>query len=195
MTAPPTDSTAAGPTSGRALVTIIGVDRVGIIAGIANVLAEANVNILDITPVGDAREFFTMIMMVDLAGSRLPFEELRARLRRTGPRARRAGRDPARGHLQGDASDLSQDGQPYALAALFRRGDHRDHRDGAGRASRHPHHHDRHQPARLRQRRRRAAVRQASTTRSPASRRRPDARPAARSAASSASRSSTTASR
>jgi ACT domain-containing protein len=83
MTTPPTDRTAVAPTSGRALVTIIGADRVGIIAGIANVLAEANVNILDITQ-SVMREFFTMIMMVDLAGSRLPFEELGARLRGKG---------------------------------------------------------------------------------------------------------------
>jgi ACT domain-containing protein len=83
MTAPPTDSTPTGPTSGRALVTIIGADRVGIIAGIANVLAEANVNILDITQ-SVMREFFTMIMMVDLAGSRLPFEELSGRLKGKG---------------------------------------------------------------------------------------------------------------
>jgi ACT domain-containing protein len=73
----------AAPTSGRALVTIIGADRVGIIAGIANVLAEANVNILDITQ-SVMREFFTMIMMVDLNQSRLSFEELSARLKQKG---------------------------------------------------------------------------------------------------------------
>src|SRR5215204_5801861 len=70
-------------TAGRALVTIIGADRVGIIAGVANVLAEANVNILDITQ-SVMREFFTMIMMVDLAQSRIPFEELGLRLKAKG---------------------------------------------------------------------------------------------------------------
>ena len=119
MTASPTDSTATGPTSGRALVTIIGADRVGIIAGIANVLAEANVNILDITQ-SVMREFFTMIMMVDLAGSRLPFEELSARLRGEGRRARRAGGDPARGYLQGHASNLSQHGGYACARCTFR---------------------------------------------------------------------------
>ena len=39
MTTPPTDSTAVAPTSGRALVTIIGADRVGIIAR-GNLVAE-----------------------------------------------------------------------------------------------------------------------------------------------------------
>jgi ACT domain-containing protein len=80
MTAPDSTADRSAPTSGRALVTIIGADRVGIIAGIANVLAEANVNILDITQ-SVMREFFTMIMMVDLAGSRLPFEDLSGRLK------------------------------------------------------------------------------------------------------------------
>jgi ACT domain-containing protein len=67
----------------RAKITIIGSDRVGIIAGIANVLAEANVNILDISQ-SVIREFFTMIMMVDLAGAAVSFHALRERLTRKG---------------------------------------------------------------------------------------------------------------
>ena len=67
----------------RAIITIIGSDRVGIIAGIANVLAEANVNILDISQ-SVIREFFTMIMMVDLAGTAVSFHALRERLTRKG---------------------------------------------------------------------------------------------------------------
>ena len=46
-------------------------------------LADTNVNILDISQ-SVMREFFTMIMMVDLAGSRVPFEELSTRLKRKG---------------------------------------------------------------------------------------------------------------
>jgi ACT domain-containing protein len=69
----------SAPQSGRAIITIIGSDRVGIIAGISTVLAEANVNILDISQ-SVIREFFTMIMMVDLAGSTIPFHELSKRL-------------------------------------------------------------------------------------------------------------------
>jgi ACT domain-containing protein len=67
----------------RAIITIIGSDRVGIIAGISNVLAEANVNILDISQ-SVIREFFTMIMMVDLAGSAVSFHALRERLTHKG---------------------------------------------------------------------------------------------------------------
>jgi ACT domain-containing protein len=73
----------AGALSGRAIVTIIGSDRVGIIAGIANVIAEANVNILDISQ-SVIREFFTMIMMVDLAGSAISFHALSERLQTKG---------------------------------------------------------------------------------------------------------------
>ena len=73
----------SAPLSGRAIVTIIGSDRVGIIAGIANAIAEANVNILDISQ-SVIREFFTMIMMVDLAGSAISFHALSERLTRKG---------------------------------------------------------------------------------------------------------------
>ncbi len=63
----------------RAIVTIIGSDRVGIIAGIANVIADAGVNILDISQ-SVIREFFTMIMMVELSDASVSFDELRKRL-------------------------------------------------------------------------------------------------------------------
>lgn len=76
---------AAGPSSveriavSRAIVTIIGSDRVGIIAGIANALSDANVNILDISQ-SVIREYFTMIMMVDIAAASISFEALRQAL-------------------------------------------------------------------------------------------------------------------
>jgi ACT domain-containing protein len=75
----PQQEQGAGALSGRAIVTIIGSDRVGIIAGIATALAEADVNILDISQ-SVIREFFTMIMMVDLGGSAISFDELSERL-------------------------------------------------------------------------------------------------------------------
>jgi ACT domain-containing protein len=79
----PTKNAGAGPLSGRAIVTIIGSDRVGIIAGISAEIAAANVNILDISQ-SVIREFFTMIMMVDLSGATVTFEELSGRLARKG---------------------------------------------------------------------------------------------------------------
>lgn len=63
----------------RAIVTIIGSDRVGIIAGISNAIADANVNILDISQ-SVIREFFTMIMMVELSEASVSFEDLRKAL-------------------------------------------------------------------------------------------------------------------
>ena len=80
----PNETTQTGaPLSGRAIITIIGSDRVGIIAGISTALAEANVNILDISQ-SVIREFFTMIMMVDLTGSAVSFPTLSETLWRKG---------------------------------------------------------------------------------------------------------------
>lgn len=63
----------------RAVITVIGVDRVGIIARIACRLGEMEINILDIsqTIMGD---IFTMSMIVDLAGAKKPFVEIRDNL-------------------------------------------------------------------------------------------------------------------
>lgn len=69
--------------SNRVIVTVIGEDRVGIIAGVSAVLAQANANILDISQT-TLKEFFTMIMMVDLDRATIPFEELKRRLKTAG---------------------------------------------------------------------------------------------------------------
>lgn len=49
----------------KGIISIIGKDRVGIIAKVSNLLAKNNVNILDINQTV-MREYFTMIMLVDL---------------------------------------------------------------------------------------------------------------------------------
>lgn len=51
----------------KAVITVLGCDRVGIIATITKVLADTNVNILDITQT-IMQNIFTMIMLVDLSG-------------------------------------------------------------------------------------------------------------------------------
>ncbi|MDR2421146.1 MAG: ACT domain-containing protein [Oscillospiraceae bacterium] len=51
----------------RAIVTVIGRDRVGIIAEVSGALARAGVNILDITQTV-LQEYFTMIMLTDISG-------------------------------------------------------------------------------------------------------------------------------
>ncbi len=62
---------------------MLGVDRVGIVAGLAVVLAEHSVNIEDIrmTLMGD---LFTMIALVDLAGATVPFATLQEALQAAG---------------------------------------------------------------------------------------------------------------
>ena len=65
--------------SNRIIVTVIGVDTVGIIAAVATVLADARVNIVDISQT-TLREFFTMIMMADMDKAAVPFDELKRRL-------------------------------------------------------------------------------------------------------------------
>lgn len=63
----------------RIIVTVIGADRVGIIAGVATVLAECKANIVDISQT-TLREFFTMILMADMEEASVPFDELKRRL-------------------------------------------------------------------------------------------------------------------
>lgn len=59
----------------RAIVTVIGEDRVGIIASVCSTLSAQSVNVLDITQTVLA-SYFTMIMLVDTSASTLPFSEL-----------------------------------------------------------------------------------------------------------------------
>ena len=63
----------------KAILTVIGKDKVGIIAGISAELEKLNANILDVnqTIMG---EFFTMIMMLDLKLSSNSFDEIKKSL-------------------------------------------------------------------------------------------------------------------
>lgn len=49
----------------KAVITVVGKDRVGIIAGVSRILADNGVNILDISQT-IMREMFTMIMLVNI---------------------------------------------------------------------------------------------------------------------------------
>jgi ACT domain-containing protein len=63
----------------RVVVTVIGRDRVGIIAGVSGVLADAGVNIVDISQTL-MQDLFTMIMMVEIGSAPIGFDELQQRL-------------------------------------------------------------------------------------------------------------------
>ena len=67
----------------KAIITVVGKDQVGIIAAVCTILASNNVNVLDISQT-ILREFFTMTMLVDLSGSKLPFTVLSTLLENEG---------------------------------------------------------------------------------------------------------------
>lgn len=63
----------------KAIITIFGKDKVGIIASISALLANNNVNILDITQTV-MREYFTMTMLIELDGLNTEFIVLQEQL-------------------------------------------------------------------------------------------------------------------
>lgn len=65
------------------MVTVIGVDRPGIVAGVSRVLAEHNVNIEDISQTV-LQNLFAMVMLVDLSEADVSVKELRRELERVG---------------------------------------------------------------------------------------------------------------
>ena len=63
----------------KSFITVIGNDTVGIIANLSRILADRNVNILDINQTV-MQEMFTMIMMVDTSKLNCDFSELADKL-------------------------------------------------------------------------------------------------------------------
>ena len=59
----------------KAIVTVVGKDQVGIIAGVCNRLAEYSINVLDISQT-IMEGYFTMMMVVDLALCTTAFDRL-----------------------------------------------------------------------------------------------------------------------
>ena len=60
----------------KAIITVLGKDQVGIIAGVSSLLAKWNVNVLDISQT-ILQENFTMVMLADCS---LSFTELTEKL-------------------------------------------------------------------------------------------------------------------
>ncbi len=69
----------------KAIVTVLGLDRKGIIAGVSRILYEHNVNILDISQTVRS-DYFNMMMVVDVSDPNCAFEQLSAELSSLGGR-------------------------------------------------------------------------------------------------------------
>jgi ACT domain-containing protein len=67
----------------RAVITVIGKDRKGIIAGVSTELANGGMNILDISQT-TLQEYFAMIMLVDMTGATTTFHEIKKKLAEKG---------------------------------------------------------------------------------------------------------------
>ena len=67
----------------KAIVSVIGSDKRGIIAKVATALWEMNINVEDISQT-IMQKYFTMIMLVDLTEADLKFEEIKTKLKEIG---------------------------------------------------------------------------------------------------------------
>ena len=67
----------------KAIITVVGKDRVGIIAGVCTYLAENQINILDITQTF-VKGFFNMMMVVDVENITKSFGEVARELEQVG---------------------------------------------------------------------------------------------------------------
>jgi len=68
-----------------AVITVMGRDRPGLVAGISRVLAENEVNIEDISQT-ILQDMFSMILMVDISSCKVSFEALDEALQQEGRR-------------------------------------------------------------------------------------------------------------
>ena len=67
----------------KAIVTVIGKDKVGITANVCMLLAQNNINILDITQTV-LQDYFTMVMLVDTQGLNDSYHALKEALAKLG---------------------------------------------------------------------------------------------------------------
>ncbi|WP_053955985.1 ACT domain-containing protein [Inediibacterium massiliense] len=67
----------------KAVVTVIGKDKIGIISKVTSTLAENQINVLDISQT-ILQDYFTMIMIVDLQKINCSFEAIQQKLSNIG---------------------------------------------------------------------------------------------------------------
>lgn len=60
----------------NAIITVVGKDKVGIMAGVCNTLQTVNVNILDISQTVLHNDIFTMNMLVDVACANVGYDKI-----------------------------------------------------------------------------------------------------------------------
>jgi len=65
------------------VITVMGQDRVGIVAGVSKALADYNVNIVDISQT-ILHDIFAMILLVDISKSKYSLAELKEPLKAAG---------------------------------------------------------------------------------------------------------------
>ena len=67
----------------RAVITVIGKDMVGILAKVSATCAEHNVNVIEVTQ-SVLQDMFAMIMMSDVSGCNVPFDEFKDKMTKLG---------------------------------------------------------------------------------------------------------------
>ena len=67
----------------KIVITIIGQDRVGIVAKVSTALAECNINILDINQ-NIVQGYFNMAMVADMAGAKISLRDLQQQFKTLG---------------------------------------------------------------------------------------------------------------
>ena len=67
----------------RAVISVIGHDRVGILAHVSTACAKANVNIIDVTQ-SVLQEMFVMVMLVDITDMSVDFPLLQQKMKEIG---------------------------------------------------------------------------------------------------------------
>lgn len=67
----------------RVVLTVIGKDKVGIIAGVSNVLAECNINIININQ-NIMQGFFNMVLIGDMSEATVSLQEAKEKVHALG---------------------------------------------------------------------------------------------------------------
>ena len=67
----------------RIVVTVLGADKVGIVAGVTTVLAQHDANIIDLTS-SKMRDLFVMLILIDITDSKVTLQDLQKALKKKG---------------------------------------------------------------------------------------------------------------